>query len=512
MKKLIALLLALVLALGCFAGCSSNQNTTPTTGSVESNDATQVAPTEAEELYTIDFYYCNFGDKTDDLQAVQDAMNAIVEPKIGATIVLHSIDNGEWQEKTNLMFTSGKTKYDLISSSAGLQPTYINAADKGAYLAIDELLEQYGQDIINACGADFIEGCRVDGKLYGVPINKEKGSAYGFMFNKALVEQFNIDLSTVKTYADLEEIFATVAAADSSVTPLCMSGRNIDKVRVLAGYGDYFSGLSYLPADTTDYQLIPLWENEGLIEMLKWANDMYKAGYINESALTDTDQGPFKAGKALCMPYEINPGKDDELSASFGFEVEQLQLCEPYTPYSQAQGICLSIGRNCENPVKTMQFLNLLYSDVELLNTLVYGVEGKHWVKVDGTENIITYPEGVTSENVGYSNHGWVFGDQMLNYLRDTEDPMKWENYRKFNENAITTAVGGLTMDLSELKTITAAIGEVNDQYKTAIFCGFGDFDTAWEQYISALKQAGIEELYAAEQAQIDAWVKANIG
>lgn len=212
------------------------------------------------------------------------------------------------------------------------------------------------------------------------------------------------------------------------------------------------------------------------------------------------------------MPYEINPGKDAELSASFGFEVVQVQLCEPYTGYSQAQGICLSIGRNCENPEKTMQFLNLLYSDVELLNTLVYGVEGKHWVKVEGEDNIITYPEGVTSENVGYSNQGWVFGDQMLDYLRDTEDPEKWENYRKFNEQAVTTAVGGLVLDISDLKTEEAAVTAVLDKYGSALQNGSLDYEENWDKFIDELKAVGVEKIYAAQQAQIDAWVKANIG
>lgn len=51
-------------------------------------------------------------------------------------------------------------------------------------------------------------------------------------------------------------------------------------------------------------------------------------------------------------------------------------------------------------PKEAVQILNLLYEDKDILNLILYGIEGQHYeVLEDGS---FTWPAGVTRENVSY--------------------------------------------------------------------------------------------------------------
>ena len=42
------------------------------------------------------------------------------------------------------------------------------------------------------------------------------------------------------------------------------------------------------------------------------------------------------------------------------------------------------------------------------MNLLTWGIEGEHYVKVEGSDNVITFPEGVDGSNSPYHlNIGW---------------------------------------------------------------------------------------------------------
>ncbi len=510
--RVLALLLACGMTLGTLAGCGNNKE-----GSAKDTDTQVVENPGGEngeaakdanaEPYTIDFYYINYNSPLKDLEDVQAAMSDILREKINADIVLHPIDSGAWSDKVNMMYVS-QDKIDVICSSAGLSPDYSTSVAKGAFLELEELIQEYGQGIIDACGWDFISGTTLNGHIYGVPVLKEKGIAYGYIFNKELVEKYEFDLTTVKSYKDIEPMLQVIKEKEPGVTPLCMSGRDTRSLRNAAHCGDVYSDMFFVPCDTEDFQVIPWYEYEPELELLRWIREMYEAGYVNKSSLTDTDEGPMKAGNAFCMPYEMHPGKALELSSAWGLEVEQVFLCDNYMASTQSLGIMSSIGRTSRNPERVMQFLNLLYTDKELINLLVFGIEGKDYVKV--SDGIITYPEGVTAESVGYANQGWLFGNQFNNYLRDTEDPEKWTKYEAFNEEAIISPVLGFVFDVSKVSVEMAAIDSVNSQYGMALHTGAIDPEANLEEYVGKLKDAGIEKVLEECQRQLDEWRAAN--
>lgn len=503
-----AIVLAAVFALSSVVpGCSgkNNGNTNTTAGDTKSS-------------YTIDMYFMTWGGKSDDIDQVQAAMNKITTSKINAKLVLHCIDGGAWPTQIPLLYSSGQ-KIDFVLTSANMSPNYSTMVSSGQLVALDPLINQYGQGIQKALTKEFLYGAKIGGKIYALPVNKEKASAYGgFSFNKKLVDQFGVadQVKAIKSYTDLEPIFKTVHAKDPSVTCMTMQGGD-DTSYCRDQYVDYYGTNlgGVMPINTKDYKLVNLYTYQPYVDAIRWTHQMYKDGYINPAVTTNNDNS-MKDGKAFCWPDKTKQGIDKEESLSYGYEVMTVDVNKPYEQADQAQGIMEGIGSTAKNPARDMMFMNLLFTNSDLLNTLIYGIEGKDYVKTtshtDAAGNkvtIIDYPSGVTSQSVSWSNQGWAYGNEFLDYLFSSEDPEKWANYAKTNETLTPSSTFGFAFDQSKVTTEISACSTVMKNY-AVLETGALDPDTALPQLVNQLNAAGYETIAKEKQSQIDAWVKAN--
>lgn len=87
------------------------------------------------------------------------------------------------------------------------------------------------------------------------------------------------------------------------------------------------------------------------------------------------------------------------------------------------------IANNSKNPEKAMQMLNLMYTNPEVSNLLVNGIEGDNWVFADESKGVITYPEGVDSSNTSYSSVGWAWPNEQITYVWEGEILMYGSNW-----------------------------------------------------------------------------------
>ncbi len=501
-----ALSLSLILS-----GCGDNNSTASPSASAGSGAGEASATATSSETkggtselkpYKITMVYP--GDAPKDLQQVQDAMSAYLTEKINATIELKPIDWGSWMEKTNLMFAS-KESFDVVVSAATLG--YYSNVAKGAYLPLDELIDKQGQDIRSVLGDDIFSGMRVKGQIYGTPTNKEFAASNGFLFNKALVDKYNIDLNQINSLEDLEPILRTIKEKEPGITPLFEGNSRFLGSLVLNGqYDSLGDGYGVLNRSSGELKVIDKTEAPEYMEIAKTAHKWYKEGLVNKDAATVKDWGLMQAGKAFAVMQELKPGKDAEMSMAWGFPVVQKQIDVPYTSTATVAGIMLAISKTSEDPERAMMFLNLLYSDKTLINMLDFGIENKHFVKKSDT--VIDYPEGVDAQTVGYRNEPWMFGNQMNTYLFPSEDPNKWSAFQAFNDQAEKSIALGFAWDSEPVKNEIAALTNVSKQFEDAIISGSVDPEVYIPKYREAMKAAGLEKVIAEKQKQLDEWAK----
>ena len=155
-----------------------------------------------DQPYEIKWYM--IGTPQKDTEKVFEKVNEYTKEKINATVKLTQIDWGDYDQKMQVIISSGEP-FDIAYTSGG---TYVQDAQKGAFLALDDLLEKEGKDLNELLNPALLEGVRVNGNVYGIPSNKEAARQKVFTFNKNLVDKYNFDLSNVKTLEDLEKLNA----------------------------------------------------------------------------------------------------------------------------------------------------------------------------------------------------------------------------------------------------------------------------------------------------------------
>lgn len=104
------------------------------------------------------------------------------------------------------MLSSGE-KLDLFPNFAF---STITAANTGQILALDDLLPEYGKDILSVVPDTDWNCVSIGGQIYGVPNNKDKAEGFGLAMRTDMLEASGYDISSIKTEKDLEGLFAAV--------------------------------------------------------------------------------------------------------------------------------------------------------------------------------------------------------------------------------------------------------------------------------------------------------------
>lgn len=503
-RKTIPAVLASAVSMSLlFSGCTtSNSNEgNKETSAPSTVQATPGASTKTLAPYKLSMYIPAAGAPAD-LKLVNEEISNYLKEKINATFELNVLAWADWQDKMNLKFASSDA-FDLIWTVAW--DNFTTKIQQGSLIDMTVLIDKFAPDAKKIINPALLEGSKINGKNYSLPVNKELGSQRGIMLRKDLVEKYKIDITQIKSVTDLEPVFQMIKEKEPKVTPLYI---NKDTNVVYTMNVANFDG--NLMRSATDYKVVNMLETPEYRKSLDLARKWYVSGYVNKDAATLTDMmSGLKSGKAFSFFEWLKPGKDAEVSTSIGVDWVQVPLTQPLIATSDTTGSMVSISRTSKDPERAAMFLNLLYTDKKLLNMLAFGIEGKHYAKVEGKNDVIDFPKGVTAQTSGYNlNQGYMFGNQFNDYLWANEDPAKWEKFKSFNEKAETSRLLGYNFDQSSVKNEMAAITNVKKEFEPGLVTGTLDPNEILPKYIEKAKSVGQDKVYAEQQKQIDEWVK----
>ena len=487
---------------------TSEEDTSPeveeTEASTEEIDEEEVAEV-SEEPAELTLIFPTFRELPEDMEKVQEELDRITLEKINATVKLEPLSIGVYQEQTNLMLTSGES-FDLLWTSISMN--FQSYADSGLLYPLDDLIDQYGDGVLTAVGEDYLQAAMVSEELFGVPTIRDMAANTEFTMRADIVDEYNIDISQIDSLESLEAILEVVYENEPEMAPLIpnvIGGTILDTYLPYDPLGDT---MGVLMDYGQNFEVVNLFETEEYESWVKLIREWYVSGYILEDIATSTSDKYTILGNDAGFGYvaRAKPGWiAQETAATGGMDFYSVEFGSAFANTSTVANVMWSIPYASENPDKAMQFLNLLYSDAEVFNLIVYGIEGEHFVKV--SDNIIDYPEGVTADTVSYDlGYGWLFGNQFLMYIREGEDPNLWNDMKTFNDNAIKSQAMGFVFDNSSVKNEVAAVTNVLDQYQLGLETGTIDPETELPKFIQALKDAGIEMIIAEKQTQLDAW------
>ncbi|WP_054023834.1 ABC transporter substrate-binding protein [Bacillus sp. FJAT-28004] len=503
-RLMLASVMAFVLLL---AACSSGNNdnnsspdASPASSGANAGGDNGLKPVELTVAFPI------FGAEPKDLGLVQDEINKIVKAKINATVKLMPISFGNWNQQMNLML-SGNEKLDLTVTVGG----YSGAVAKGQLLPIDELLASRGSGIAEALGNSYLQAGIINGKTYGVTSVRDLAANQGILFRKDLVDKYNIDVSKIKSLDDLEPVLQLIKDKEPGVTPIAPGGLGstfIDILRLGDLLGD---GIGILPANDNGLKVVNQYEMPEYAALLKRFRKWYEAGYVLKDAATNQTQTSdlMKAGKLFSNTAGMKPGFAAQEARTSGREYVTVELASPVATTLEVTKTMWVVPKNANDPERSVMFLNLMFSDPQIVNLLDYGIEGKHYVKVAGSDNTIEFPAGLDVTNHPYRlNLNWLMGNQFLSYVFKGEDPEIWGKMDAFNKGAIKSKALGFTFNVEPVKNEMTAVSNVINQYKRVLETGTIDPEKNLPIFIDKLRDAGIDKIIVEKQKQLDAWAK----
>ena len=452
------------------------------------------------------------GSTQPDEERIEQKINEILEPELNANLDIVVLPWASASQQLQLML-SGDEKIDVFYTQATNAVQYMNA---GQIVDMSELIDKYGTNIKQIYGEDIAKINQIEGFVYGVPNQIERGSIPAIFMRKDLVEKYNIDTTQIKEPKDLESVFETVKAGEPDMTMLYSINDGDTPVTRLFR-GDNLSDNNYLGVlmdQTNSTKLENFFATDWFKDTTTMLYNWYQKGYISQDAGTNTEnwRTVCKAGNLFSLFFAYHPGTPVEFESSTGYDFEIVPFYnEPIINSSSYNGVTFSIAQNSENPEKTMEVLDYIYGSSEIMNLLNWGEQDKDYVIEDADNGIINFPEGITSDNAGYNlNLGWELPNQFIAYKWTGSDPKLWEKMEEFNSSAKSSKAVGFLFDSSNYSSEIAALSNIVKQYSGALYSGSGDPDELIPELLEALDDAGINEVIQAKQEQLDAFLAAK--
>lgn len=508
--KLLCAVLTCCLLVSALAGCGSSSS-----GSSESGDDSA----STDEIVEITFLYPTMGSTPDDLEEVEAAINEISEAEIGVSVTLLPVSVADMQSEVTRMAASGESLDLLICLGTG--QTFVNS---GLLMSLDDLLEEYGEGVEEALGT-VLTGGQYAGATYYIPANSRYATESGMFFRQDILDKYGLSLEEGETltYEILDEWFAIIKEGEGDNFYMFS---NVGSSATLAQgfcYPDTLGGQLYTGVltdyeDDGNYTVENFYESEAFLEFAEWMHKWYEAGYINPDSATMTDSQVelMMTGNYLGSFGDTSVGMDAEYTTSYGYDMVSYTMYESTVVMSNYSSPSLAISSTSENPEAAMKFINLMYTNEEIVNLFQNGIEGVHYVLTD-EEGIITYPDGVDATTTGYASQGAMYGNQNLKYWWSPSTSEDRDELIEFNEE-IASGEGdyriskafGYAFNTDEVSTEVAAISDVIAEYLGVIEFGTQDPDEAIPALNAALEAAGLSTVIEANQAQLDEWVAAQ--
>ena len=534
-QRTLTILLAAGMVLGT-VGCGQNDEKTnkqsTESSAVQSEAASsEVVEEEPKEPVLLEWYFRGNGQQKD-TDEVEAAVNELLKEYPGLEHVSINIDCfpvSEYSQQVQLGQASG-AQMDIVNS---VSLNFYQQVEQGTWMP----MEDYISDELKSELPDWLwEMGSVDGHIYMVPnyqnsfntqylfFPKEYMDKYGnYEEMKAALQDENKTLAEKAAY--LEEYVMAVREGEGDTkyaAPIASAAHNgtfgyafttpFDTIvnnfvvedgsnEVVYGYErDYFKESWAIYAD---------WYDKGIFSPDGVATDDMK---YRQGHMMDSTSYVFSAGELYGSEERVAKTYSDQ----WGFEVYAI-CTQPYDfiQKSWAAG-GNGISSTCEHPEEAAALLEAITcgSDLgkKIYNTLVFGIEGKHYEFEDEANDrirTIEYDASQGSSDTSYAGLKWVIGNSFYAYKNQAVLDDQYTVAKELNESPDTVASSliGFVPDTSSIQTKLEQVGAIEAEYESTLnkgILGTDEWEAYYEEFMKKLKQAGMDDIKAELQRQLD--------
>lgn len=466
-----------------------------------------------------------------DCQKVWDKFNEKLQDYMpGVTVDFEPVTFADFSEKWQLACAAGE-EADLVWT--GYAFNIPEQVKKGAYMEMDELLDQYAPELKQEIPQWAWDLGTVNNKIYVMPIMQQFAAKFALMAPKELIDQY-MDVEKVKK-ANEGKFFTTQEGFDA-VEEYLAALKEAGKI----GKGIYPSYIAQCRHSTTDgkfwdspasnffckknddgtFEVVNDCDMPGVKLMYKNMADWYTKGYIISDIMTVKDMDSYvgKTDGVVLTTTQVLKGEKERKEEQYGIGIELIE--NNNSQFSITAGGCktgIAIPKTAEHPKEAIELMQLLNTEKgkELYNLLVYGIEGEHYEKVgDNRIKTFDYSGSSPKSNSKYGVDKWAVGNTYYAY-ETTDIPEGWNSYiKEINEEAgkNVSPIMGFTFDSSSVEVELAQIQAIKNQYEPVLYNGAkgADWESYFNEMVDKLNVAGQEKVRAEIEKQLNEWEKSK--
>ncbi len=306
---------------------------------------------------------------------------------------------------------------------------YYELATNDKLAALDEKLNNEAKSLKSSIHSTLFTAAKVNNKTYGIPVNNAIGNYTYLVFDKELLEKYGVDPNTVKSMEDLNDYLRDVKDGEKNVIPLknTYPSANIDFLSRDGFPAIVTSSKSIVPAYDSDefnsyISMITRYRALGYFESEEESDDPVYAVSIESGNIEDIKAEYEKSGRECVYSLYSNPIATNENAISNIFCISKFVVSNELTDVAK--------------------LITALNTDEQLMNILAYGVENVNYT-LNEKGQVVPLRDNTYSIKPEYT------GNCFLTYTLATEDPDKWANAVKQNQDARLSPSVGFTSSIT---------------------------------------------------------------
>lgn len=502
MKKIIALLLAALMVIGMFAACTPADKTPDDTKAPETTDAPETTegdktdvPEKGDPVELT--WYTVGGGTPSNWDSWTAKVNEYLEEKINVHLNYQIIGWGEWGDSRSVIVQTNEP-YDLIFTDMG---SFRGDIAMGAFAPLDELIAQT-PGLTDLIPEGYLDGCRVDGNLYGIPAYKDCSMTNFFAWTKEHVDQWFPEYADAHTLAEIDAGLYAIKEGWGQ-TPMqlnadgisCLTGNKYDDCAL----GNFGLGIAYHGGT----EFVPVFEQEDVLSDLNYMHKWYNDGIINSDAGQITGQNPAMTSVGVSQGW---PAAAKGWGESRKAEVVVSKYEDTVLSTSSVQGSITCINATSEHKLEAMKLLELINTDTKLRDMMWYGEEGVNfeYIEENGETRVQKLPQEDADKWTGAAyTQGTFF---VCTPEAGTVGNPFVDEVKVQNENAVVSPAMGFMPNTDAVADQIAACKAVFEDYKSLLYTGAGDPAETIESMMAAMRAAGFDDIQAEINAQFAEW------
>ncbi len=174
-------------------------------------------------------------------------VNEYIEPEIGVNLEVEVIPWGDWDKRRNIIVSTNEP-FDIIFGTGN---NYIADINLGACCDITDMVDANMPGLKELMPDKYWDGVKVKDRIYGIPTYKDSSISNYAVWDKELVDEYNLDLASLTEIESLTETFETLKA-DKNDYPVYVKNDGvyyIFDVYDQLGAGTQILGVRYDDAD-----------------------------------------------------------------------------------------------------------------------------------------------------------------------------------------------------------------------------------------------------------------------